>query len=487
MMLLSEVLNGVDFEKILGEFIDISKITIDSRTACKGSLFVCIKGLSSDGHDYIDKAVENGACAVLCDRKLDQYPEGICVILVEDSREALSKIAANFYGNPQKSLNMIGVTGTNGKTSVTYFLETILNLDGRVCGVIGTSGVIANKTPLNISYATSTTPDTIELYEILAEMKKLGVTDVLMEVTSHALALKKVDGIQFSNGIFTNLTQDHLDFHKTLENYLNCKIRLFKASKYGIINADDDSCEKIKSEASCEIITYSIDNPSNFKAENVKYEKDGTSFSVQVFGDWYNFRLNIPGKFSVYNALSAIVTCLNMGISVRTIVDGVSLIKNVPGRIQPVQNDKGFGVFVDYAHTPDGLDNIIKSVKFFTKGRVITVFGCGGDRDTTKRPIMGKLAGELSDFCIITSDNPRSEDPSDIIAQVETGMLETGCEYIKEPDRREAIFKAIGMAREGDSVILAGKGHENYQEFENKRRIFFDDAVVAKEALEGLK
>lgn len=486
-MYLSEFLNDMDFNIIQGEDQYIESITIDSRKAEEGSLFICIKGITSDGHDYIEKAVENGAKAIICDKQSEQYPDGLTVVLVKDSREALNYIAGNFYGNPQESLVIIGVTGTNGKTSTTYFLETILKIDGRKCGVIGTSGVTADGTPLDVSYATSTTPDTIELYAIFAEMKKRGITHILMEVSSHALELKKVDGIKFEAGIFTNLTQDHLDFHKTFENYAKAKAKLFKMSRWGIINADDGSYEKIIVNSTCENVTYSIDKYSEYRAYNIKYSQSGSSFDLRIFGDEFSFILNIPGKFSIYNALAAIVTCINLGVSVRTIIYGISNIQNVAGRIQPIPNTKGFNVFVDYAHTPDGLDNIIKAVKSFTEGRVITLFGCGGDRDTAKRPIMGRIAGELSDICIITSDNPRSEDPDAIIEHIEKGIMETGCEYIKRADRRAAIFKAVKIAKQGDSVIIAGKGHEDYQEFENKRRIHFDDATVAKEALEGIE
>ncbi len=489
-MNLRNLVEKMEFDLIQGNLdVDVESLTIDSRSAKKNSLFVCIVGFNVDGHKFIEQACENGASAVLCmsDTKI---PEGIAGIKVKDTRAALAFVSNEFFSKPSEKFRLTGVTGTNGKTSVTYFIETILNSVDKKTGVIGTVETRINGKKFDfekegIHIATSTTPDTIELNMLFDKMIREKADDVIMEVSSHALELKKVDYCDFDIGIFTNLTQDHLDLHGSMERYLDAKARLFKMCKYGIINADDKYSDRIIEKSDCEIVTFGMEKDCDFKALNVEYFMDKVNFDVKFKNNLYHFSLNIPGRFSVYNALAAIGTAVKMGIDIVDIQRGVSLIKGVPGRIQNVKNNKGFNVIVDYAHTPDGLENIISAVREFTKGRVITVFGCGGDRDRKKRPIMGEISARLSDFSVLTSDNPRSEEPVSIIKDIEKGVKPVTENFVSVPDRKDAIFKAVGMAEKGDSVIIAGKGHEDYEIFAD-RTIHFDDLEVAKEALEEL-
>lgn len=476
-------MSGVDIKIINGNIdINIDKMTIDSRKAGEGVLFIAMVGMSVDGHKFIPSAYEKGTRAVVTEHTIDNIPEDMTVIQVDNARDALAVMAGNFYNYPSRQLNMIGVTGTNGKTSTTYFIESVLSYIKRKTAVIGTVEIRIGGQKREIDFATSTTPDTIELNQMLRIMADEGCDDVVMEVSSHSLELKKVKGIDFKVGVFTNLTQDHLDFHKTMDNYCAAKAKLFKMCQQGVVNADDKWAEQIIKDAACNIITYSIDKPSDLQAKDIEYLMDRVHFTVNIKGEDVRFELKVPGRFSVYNALSAIGAMLAMGVSVEDIKAGINNIKGVPGRIQNIPNDKGFNVIVDYAHTPDGLENIINSVREFTKGRVITVFGCGGDRDRTKRPVMGKIVAELSDIAVVTSDNPRSEKPEDILAEIETGVKPVTDKYEMIVDRKEAIKRAVEIAEKGDSVIIAGKGHENYQILGDKT-IHFDDAEVAKEIL----
>ncbi len=481
-MKLRDILENVGGTLVQGSLdTEIKDIVIDSRKANENILFVAMVGLSADAHKFIPSAYEQGCRAVIIERDTD-CPKDMTVFKVNSSRDALAVIAANFYSHPSTRVDMIGVTGTNGKTSSTYFIESILNHCGRKSGVIGTVGITIGGEKQDIHMTTSTTPDTLELNSIIKLMADKGCDDVIMEVSSHGLALKKIDGIKFKVGIFTNLTQDHLDFHKTMESYCQAKSRLFTMCEKGVINIDDPWADKIMENAACSIMTYSIDKPSDLQAKNIKYKMDRVLFTVNIEGRDTDFELMIPGRFSVYNALCAIGTALSMGISRQDIVEGIHNIHGVPGRIQNIKNNKGFNVIVDYAHTPDGLENIISSVREFTQNRVITVFGCGGDRDRTKRPIMGEITARLSDYAIVTSDNPRSENPEDILKEIETGVKPVTDKYEMIVDRREAIKRAIAIAEKGDSVIIAGKGHEDYQILKDKT-IHFDDTEVAEEAL----
>ncbi|MDO5387844.1 MAG: UDP-N-acetylmuramoyl-L-alanyl-D-glutamate--2,6-diaminopimelate ligase [Clostridia bacterium] len=482
-MKLKEILKGAEGKIVQGSLdVEIKSMTIDSRKAGKDSLFIAMVGMTVDGHKFIPSAYEKGCRAVITEHSVESIPEDMTVYQVEDARDALDIVAANFYAHPAEGLNMIGVTGTNGKTSTTYFIESVLNHIQHKTAVIGTVEIRIGGKKREIDFATSTTPDTIELNQMLRIMADEKCDDVVMEVSSHSLELKKVKGINFKVGIFTNLTQDHLDFHKTMENYCKAKAKLFKMCQYGIINVDDEWAGRIIENAECSIITYSIEKESDLKARDIEYLPDRVHFTVNIKGEAHRFELPVPGRFSVYNALAAIGAMVAMGVEPEKIKEGINNIKGVPGRIQSIKNNKGFNVIVDYAHTPDGLENIINAVREFTKGRVLTVFGCGGDRDKTKRPIMGEIVARLSDVAIVTSDNPRSEDPQEILKEIEVGVKKVTDSYEMCVDRRDAIKRAIEMAEKGDSVIIAGKGHENYQILKDKT-IHFDDAETAKEIL----
>ncbi len=483
---LKELIRNTDAQLICGnDDIEITNLTIDSRKAEEGTLFFCIYGLHTDGHKYIPSAFEKGCRAVVCERKVENLPEGITAVRTENTRALLCQVAKGFYGDPSSKFSLIGVTGTNGKTSTTYFMESVLNTIGRKTGVIGTIEIRMDGKKMPLHLATSTTPDTIELNEIFKAMADEGVQEVVMEVSSHSLELKKVDGLNFEVAIFTNLTQDHLDFHGTMENYAAAKAKLFTMCKNAVINIDDEWSKVMLEAAKCPVTTFGIDSDADVRAENIVYYMDRSTFDVNLDGKVYSFELHVPGRFSVYNALGVIAAAGMLNIPADKIVEGINAIKGVPGRIQNIPNDKGFNVIVDYAHTPDGVEKILRSVREFTKGRIITVFGCGGDRDRTKRPIMGRLAAELGDISIITSDNPRSEEPMDILKEIEVGVKPVSDAYELVVDRREAIYRAVALAKPGDSVVIAGKGHEDYEIFKDKT-IHFDDAEVAKEALEDL-
>lgn len=481
-MKLFDILKDVEYKLIQGEDKEIRIIETDSRKTSDNSLFICISGFHVDGHKFIQNAYDKGAIAFVIEKDLEEYIPDATYIKVQNSREAWSFMAQSFYKNPSEKFRLIGITGTNGKTSSTYFLEAILKEYGRKTGIIGTIGVTAMGEPVDIKFDTSTTPDPMELQHIFSHMAEKGIDDVIMEVTSHALELHKVAGIHFDIGEFTNLTQDHLDLHGSMEAYKEAKGKLFKACDISIINSDDAYSLYMQECAAGKIITYGIEKPADIKAYNVKYYNNGIKFDVSINGDTVEFSIPIPGRFTVYNALGVITCSIAMDIPIDIIKRALENLHGVPGRIQSVPNDKGIGVYVDYSHTPDSLENIICAVREFTKGKVITIFGCGGDRDRTKRPIMGEISGKLSDFSIITSDNPRTEIPSQILDDIEPGVKKAGGNYIKIVDRKEAIFYGIKMAEKGDSVIIAGKGHENYQIFADKT-IHFDDWEIANEAL----
>lgn len=486
-MILKELIKNLKYIKLIGnKNVEISHLTIDSRKVKKGSMYGAIKGFNVDGHKFIKNCIENGASLIVCE-DLEDFciDDNVAILQVENTRKALAIIAKNFYNNPTKNINLIGVTGTNGKTSTTYFLEQILLEYKKTVGIIGTIEIRENGKKMEFDFSTSTTPDTIELNELFSTMVSDNIDNIVMEVSSHALELHKVEGCNFNIGIFTNLTQDHLDMHKSMENYLNAKSKLFDMCKVGIINIDDKYAKDIIKNASCKVFTYSIEKESDLQAINIQYFMDRVTFDVKINDKVESFILNIPGRFSVYNALSVIGACLMQNIPIDIIKEGIKNIEGVPGRIQTIPNNKGFNVIVDYAHTPDGLDNIIKAVREFTKGRVITIFGCGGDRDRKKRPIMAEISANLSDYTIITSDNPRSEVPESIIDEIETGIKPITNNYEKITGRREAIYRGVSIAKANDSIIIAGKGHEDYEIFADKT-IHFDDTEVAKEALEDL-
>lgn len=457
--------------------IEITGIAYDSRAVKPGYLFVAIRGFETDGHKYIKSAVRNGAAAVI--GELDA--ECDCpYIKCEDSRRAMALAAAEFYGHPERRLKIIGITGTNGKTTTTYLIKQILNLKGERCDLIGTNQIIVGD---DVRESSRTTPESLDLFHLFSEMAQSGGKYVVMEVSSHSLALERVYGIEFETAVITNITQDHLDFHKTMDAYAAAKAKLFTMSKTAAVNADDSYKDVILKAAKGSVITYAIDADADVRAENLKMSGRGVIFDLVYKNTRREMRLGIPGRFSVYNALAAICACKNIGISDSDIEKGLVLAKPVKGRIEVVHINTPYTVIIDYAHTPDGVENIISAVRGFAKKRIITVIGCGGNRDAAKRPKMGHIAEELSDIAIITSDNPRCEDPMKIIREILAGMKKDN--HIVIENRREAIKKAMEIAEEDDIIILAGKGHETYQEI-NHVKHHFDEREVVKEILKTL-
>lgn len=456
------------------EDVDITGIAYDSRSVTKGNVFVCIKGYESDGHKYAKMAEENGAALIVAEDKIDV---SVPVCYVKNSRRALAMLSCAFYNNPSKKFKLIGVTGTNGKTTITYLVKSILEAAGKRVGVIGTNQNIIGDKVLVTKSNTPTTPNALELQQLFSEMVENDAEYVVMEVSSHALELDRVYGCKFDVGIFTNLTQDHLDFHKTMENYLMAKAKLFDISEKGVVNYDDEGGRKIVESKDCEFLKVGFGDGCDLVASDMRIDAKGDDFNITYKGKTYPIHIGIPGKFSVYNAICAIGAALELGIDIETIKNGLNEAKGVMGRVEVVPTDTDYTVIIDYAHTPDGLENIIRAVKEFAKGRVITLFGCGGDRDNTKRAIMGEIAGKLSDYSIITSDNPRTEDPVRIVEMVEEGMKRTDGKYTLIVDRREAIGYALDFAKKDDVIILAGKGQETYQII-GKEKFDFDERVV---------
>jgi len=484
-MKLTDVLSELNYQPLAGQIDNqvVTGMSIDSRGVKSGYVFVCIPGFRVDGHDFATKAYELGARVFIVEKPIE-LPADAVVLQVRNSREALAVIAYKFYEQPDSGINTVGITGTNGKTSVSFYIQSILMAHGHKTGIIGTVDTKLDNEPIAIDFATSTTPDTIELMQIIKHMQQAHADSLVMEVTSHALALHKVDQLRFGVSVFTNLTQDHLDLHGTMENYRDAKAKLFMQSDINVINLDDPYGAHMASIASGRVISYGIDGDWDIQASRVNYTATGTSFSVTMDGATHDFYLPIPGRFSVYNALGAIGATYQLGVPIATIQAALKELKTVPGRIESVPNDHNLQVLVDYAHTPDGLQNVIKAAKEFTTGRVITVFGCGGDRDNGKRPLMAAEASTHGDYTIITSDNPRSENPETILDQVQAGIVGTAYERIT--DRAQAIHRAIEIMTPTDTVIIAGKGHETYQIFAD-RTIDFDDKHVAAQAIQAVK
>ncbi len=470
--------------------VAVQEIIYDSRQAVPGSLFVAIKGLSTDGHLYIRDAAARGAVAVVMEREAET-PSGMAWVRVPDSRRALSHLAAAFYGHPARRLKLVGVTGTNGKTTTTHLLAAMYRAAGQRVGLIGT---VENRIGERVLPVTHTTPESLDLQRLLAEMLEAGVTTVVMEVSSHALKLHRVADCEFDRAVFTNLTQDHLDFHGTLEDYLEAKESLFRGlaggvkagPKYAIINGDDARAGRIVAASTGINVTYGFASEADVRAEAVELGPRGSSFVVEGLGARFPLRLRLPGRFNVANALAACTVGLVEGLPVEVITEGLESVRGVPGRFEPVDCGQDFTVVVDYAHTPDGLEQVLRAARPLTAGRLMVVFGCGGDRDRTKRPRMGEVAARLADFTVLTSDNPRSEEPLSIIEEIEAGYRVVRRHgYVVEPDRRAAIRRALEEARSGDMVVIAGKGHETYQ-IVGQTRIPFDDREVAAATLKEL-
>ena len=489
-MKLEKVLAGLQHTRISGlENLEISGIAYDSRKVDRGFVFVAIRGLEADGHDFIDRAIGAGAVAIIGEdeAKLSDFGDVPC-IQVQDARKALAIVSKNYYQDPSKELNLIGVTGTNGKTSTTTLLKTVLRSAGHRTGLFGT---IENSLDDEIIPASHTTPESRDLLEMLRMLRTKGADYAVMEVSSHALAMERVYGVDFRAGVYTNLTQDHLDFHADMEEYFLAKLRLFQQinqqeqedpkGRYVVLNQDDDYSSRIRETLSCRIVTYGIHDDSDYMAKNVEVGLNGITFDLVYPGGVMDMHLRMTGEFTVYNCLAAVAVALEEGIEPDIIKNALAETK-VPGRFEPVQAGLSYAVVVDYAHTPDSLENAIRTAKQVSKNRVITIFGCGGDRDRSKRPIMGRIGSEESDYTIITSDNPRTEDPKAIIEDILSGVAQDSSRYESIIDRREAIRKGIAMAEDGDLVLIAGKGHEDYQII-GKDKYPFSDMLVAREAI----
>lgn len=474
-MKLGELLKNI---KILNTNADmnteITGISYDSRATKPGDLFVAIKGFESDGHRFIPKAVANGASVVLC----QNIPgDGVPYVQIEDCRGGLALASCEFFGNPAKEMCIIGFTGTSGKTSSSYIMKHLLEskLDAKV-GLIGTNG---NMIGDELIHTEHTTPESYELQSLFRRMADSGCTHVVMEVSSHSLTLERVAGIEFDVGVYTNLSQDHLDFHKTMEEYAKAKSKLFSVSKKGCCNADDDWAELMCSGAKCDMLRYSAETKADLYAENIELRPTGVVFTAVAGDEREEIRLAIPGVFSVYNALSVIAAGLSIGISLADCADAMASAKGVKGRMEIVPTDGDYSVLIDYSHKPDALEKALKSLRSVTAGRLIVLFGCGGDRDRLKRPIMGEIAAEYSDLVIVTSDNPRTENPQDIIDEILPGVLKKNTPYISICDRVEAIGWAIDNAATGDVILLAGKGHEDYQVVGHEKHHMDEREIVA--------
>lgn len=473
-MKLSEILNGIEIKNEYSD-VDVLDITQDSRTVREGSLFVCIKGNSFDGHSAAAEMLQKGAVAVVAEKDLGLEKQ----IIVNNSRDAFSEICANFYGNPAEELKLIGLTGTNGKTTTAFLIKQLLENTGKKVGLIGT---VQNMVGNEIYPAKYTTPDPYELHKLFRKMADAGCEYCVMEVSSQALVQRRVSGLKFYIGAFTNLTQDHLDYHKTFENYFDAKRILFENSEIAVTNKDDKYGLKIVENLSSKVLTYAVNtNNADYVAKNVKFLPDGVEYEL-VCDYVGRIHCAIPGRFSVYNSLCAAAVVLALGTEFKDVVQAVPKCAGVKGRIEVVPCSRDFTIIIDYAHSPDGLENIISSLKEIAKGRVVTLFGCGGDRDKTKRPLMGRIASELSDFCIVTSDNPRSENPSEIIENILEGMQNCSTPYKVVENRKEAIRFAIENAEKDDIILLAGKGHETYQILPTGT-IHFDEREAVAEIL----
>ena len=495
MKTLEELALLVQNTKIIGDRQrTITGIEHDSRKVKKGSLFVCFEGAHFDGHNFIKQAAAAGAAAILTTRtdieSLD-VPAEMSILIVPDMLNSLAVIVPYFYDYPSKNMRVIGVTGTNGKTTTTYMIRSILINAGYRVGLIGTIQIMIGDEVFPIH---NTTPNVIDLQHIFVKMLDKKVDYVVMEVSSHALAEHRVSGIEFDTAVFTNLTQDHLDFHKTFDNYRQAKAILFdmvsrtgrKNGKTAVINIDDESSAEMLAHSLCNKITYGINNKSDLQAVDVDVHAEGMKFKIRGDFGVMSLKLHVTGIFNVYNVLSAIGATLAEKIDPEIIKNSLEQFKSVPGRFERVYADIPFAIIVDYAHTPDGVENVIKTARQIAKNHVITVFGCGGDRDRTKRPIMGRLAAELSDIVIATSDNPRTEEPAAILAEIEVGIKEKigSKRYECIEDRRSAIFHAVEIAESGDIILILGKGHENYQILKDKT-IHFDDKEVAADAIKA--
>ena len=486
-MELKAIISGIDGIKARGNLeVDIKSIESDSRKVIKGSLFIAIVGFETDGHQYIKQAIENGATAIMFEEgakiSKEDITDGVTFIMAPDTRIAAAKAACNFYQNPSRKFKLIGVTGTKGKTTTTFMIKAILEAQGKKVGLVGTVANYIGTT--NLGESSRTTPDSLELQKLFFRMVQENVDCVIMEVSSQALKLHRVDGCDFDIAVFTNFSEDHISEHEhpNMEDYFNSKLKLMEMSKIGFINSDDFKVSKIKKLLpNKDIKSYGIDNEADLIAKDITITNSSVDFKVKIGNKNERIKTGIPGRFSVYNSLAAISVACKLGADAEQIKEALLSVR-VPGRSELVDNKKGLTIMIDYAHSPESLQSILSAVKSYTRGNVISVFGCGGDRDKGKRPIMGQISASIADFTIITSDNPRTEDPEQIVQEIEIGAKKTKGKYIVITDRTEAIKYAIQMATKNDIIVLAGKGHETYQEINGEKHPY-DEREIIKEVI----
>ena len=473
-MKLSALLQDVETKSVYTTDPEITNITDNSQKVRSSGLFVCIRGSGYDGHDFAQKAMDRGAVAVICERDLGIKNS----IIVENSRKAYAEICAVFYGSAHKTLRMVAVTGTNGKTTTSYIIRKILENSGCKTGLIGTVNVVIGKEKYP---ADLTTPDPADLHRYLMLMKIAGCEACVMEVSSQALAQLRVYGINFDCAVFTNLSPEHLDYHKSMQEYAKAKAVLFENCKVSVINEDDEFSELMKKRAVGMVVTYGVNEKADFFADKLKLSPDGVSYRLNFKGKENYITFDGLGKFSVYNSLAALSVASVIGVDIDKAIRAVARFDGIAGRMERVENSQGINVIIDYAHTPDSLENALKTLKSVYSGRLITVFGCGGDRDKDKRPLMGQIASENSYFVFVTSDNPRTEDPEEIIREIVQGI--SGKNYFRITDRKLAIKSALYSAKVGDTVLIAGKGHEKYQIL-GTQKIYFNEREIIRNLLE---
>lgn len=485
-MKLKALIQGMSFEANNENLdIEVKGIAYDSRKIKDEYIFVAIKGYVVDGHEYIESAIDNGAKTIILEELPSIKREGVVYIKVEDSRKALSLVSCNFFDDPSSKVNVIGITGTNGKSSICHMINDGIKGLGKSTGVLGTIGnfIGDKKYPTEV-----TTPESFEIHSFVNDMIELEADNLLMEVSSHSLDLARVEDIKFDVGVFTNLTRDHLDFHNTMENYYQAKKKLFTMTTKGnVINIDDEYGKRLYDELIAEgrkSYSYSINEKADFYADNIVLNSTGTNFTLIYDEKKLDLYIPIPGRIYVYNALATIASYIVLGYDLSDVKKAFEFISPVKGRLESVDNDRGISILVDYSHTPDSLKNVLLVSREFTDGRLISVFGCGGNRDKTKRPIMGRISEELADISIVTSDNPRFEEANDIIDDILEGMDSNDENVIIEPDRKMAIEKAISISKAGDSIVIAGKGHEDYQIIKGVK-FHLDDREVVENYLKG--
>ncbi len=494
---IKDILDGVDIIRFYGDIsLNVSGIKYDSRSVTKDDLFICLKGQHFDGKDFVNEAINRGVLGIVAEKEISGLPKDKVLIVVKDTYKTLGKVSSNFYDHPSKKVLLIGVTGTNGKTTITYILESIFRFAGYNTGVIGTINCRYNN---EVIPSVHTTPISSDLQKIMYEMVDAGVEVIIMEVSSHSLVQGRVSECEFDVSIFTNLTNEHLDFHKTMEEYFKAKSLLFKnmveikkekllskpfGEKCCVINLDDDWGNQMASECSIKnVFTFGKNKTSKFKWNGVKPSLDGTNFEIKFNGSIISIYTPLIGEYNISNVVASFVASYSQKIDIAKIVEGIKNVPPIAGRLEKIQTNQKFNILIDYAHTPDALEKVIKVIKKLPHRKLIVVFGCGGDRDRTKRPLMGSIATSLSDYVILTSDNPRTEDPEKIILDIEVGIKRINkTNYEICVDRKEAIFRAIKFASEGDIILLAGKGHENYQ-IVGEKKIHFDEREIVKEGL----